>query len=140
MTDYTLNAINCREEGHFASDCPKVKNNLRAIGKGGKVVILAIGEGKTTLKIDQVEADVDFIVVPDHIQSIPVIVGQSLLNQSTILVIVSGKNVHIHPRDDNVPNILDLPTRIIHFGARCSAKKTVAVIEVVSRGATTDNV
>lgn len=87
-------------------------STLTVSGYGGSSVPV-IGGGKVSLKMDLVKISADYLVVPDNIQSILVIIGQSLLNQSEVMMIVSGKNVRIIPKTDDVSKTLDIPVREI---------------------------
>ncbi|XP_063931242.1 uncharacterized protein LOC135143305 [Zophobas morio] len=112
------------------------------IGYGG-VATKTLGKLTIRLKIDGAEAEVESLIVPNTAQEIPVLVGQTFLNQDEIMMIVSGQTVRVTRRGSDLCETLDVPPRKIPLWAKESIvlePRTTALVAVTSRGACADDV
>lgn len=62
--------------------------------------ISTVGHVQAAIAIDQGLAIVDVYVCPDHIQAIPVVVGQSFLRRADILVMQDDKSINIYQQGE----------------------------------------
>lgn len=69
--------------------------------------VSTVGQVKAAIAIDQGLAIVDVYICPDHIQAIPVVVGQNFLRRADILVMQDNKSISIYQQGDNA----SFPTR-----------------------------
>ncbi|XP_063915619.1 uncharacterized protein LOC135131703 [Zophobas morio] len=111
------------------------------IGYGG-VATKTLGKLIIRLKIDGAEAEVESLIVPNTAQEIPVLVGQTFLNQDEIMMIVSGQTVRVTRRGSDLCETLDVPPRKIPLWAKESIvlEPRTALVAVTSRGACADDV
>uniref|UniRef100_A0A6P7H570 Uncharacterized protein LOC114347142 n=1 Tax=Diabrotica virgifera virgifera TaxID=50390 RepID=A0A6P7H570_DIAVI len=110
-------------------------------GYGGNK-IQAIGETEMTIKIDEAEGIVNAVVVPDYVQQIPLMIGQSFLNQPQVLMVVTGKKIRLLSKDGDIAMSLSIQPRKIPLWAKESTvipPRTVALVNVSSRGVTDDS-
>lgn len=63
--------------------------------------VSTVGQVKAAIAIDQGLAIVDVYICPDHIQAIPVIVGQNFLRRPDILVMQDDKSINIYQQGEN---------------------------------------
>lgn len=63
--------------------------------------ISTVGQVKAAIAIDQGLAIVDVYICPDHIQAIPVVVGQNFLRRPDILVMQDNKSINIYQQGEN---------------------------------------
>lgn len=63
--------------------------------------VSTVGQVKAAVAIDQGLAIIDVYICPDHIQAIPVVVGQSFLRRSDILVMQDNQTISIYQQGDN---------------------------------------
>lgn len=79
---------------------------------GGK--ICAMGEANVDIEVDSVKVNVKVLIVPNHVQSIPVIIGQPFLNDDSVIVVIKNKSLRIlreHAAD--LPGIDEITPRKI---------------------------
>ncbi|WP_253302469.1 reverse transcriptase domain-containing protein [Wolbachia endosymbiont of Psylliodes chrysocephala] len=67
----------------------------------------SIGKTVVHLVVDQASDEVEVLIVPSHVQQIPVIIGQSFINGKNKLMIVKDNVVHISDKEDTLilPNL-----------------------------------
>lgn len=65
--------------------------------------VSSIGQVKAAIAVDQGLAIVDVYICPNHIQAIPVVVGQNFLRRPDILVMQDKKSINIYQQGEN-PN------------------------------------
>lgn len=63
--------------------------------------ISTVGQVKAAIAIDQGLAIVDVYICPDHIQAIPVVIGQNFLRRADILVMQDEKSINIYQQGEN---------------------------------------
>lgn len=64
--------------------------------------VSTVGQVKAAIAIDQGLAIVDVYICPDHIQAIPVVVGQNFLRRPDILVMQDNQSINIYQQGENV--------------------------------------
>lgn len=111
-------------------------SDLMITGYGGSS-IRVLGKAKVNLKVDQVEAEVEILIVPNNAQDIPLMVGQTFLNKTNAMLISTENTVRILKADNDLTEVLNIVPRKIPLWAIRSTvipPKTTALIAVTSRG------
>ncbi|XP_074029681.1 uncharacterized protein isoform X2 [Leptinotarsa decemlineata] len=76
----------------------------------------AVGKAKVNLAVDSVETDIEVIIVPNEIQEIPMIIGQTLFNMDGVAVVVKDGAVRIfNSYTDELPQFDQSPLRKINM-------------------------
>ncbi|KAK4873412.1 hypothetical protein RN001_015441 [Aquatica leii] len=112
------------------------------MGYGGSS-IETLGKVKLNLKVDSAEAEVEALVVPNVTQNIPVLVGQTFLNNNEVVMIVAGDKVRILSANSEIAQNLDICPGKVPLWAKTStviAPRTTALVLVTSRGICHGNV
>ncbi|KAJ8911033.1 hypothetical protein NQ315_017399 [Exocentrus adspersus] len=96
----------------------------RLVGYGGGSVFV---NAKTSinLTVDLVTVNVVALIVPDHVQSVSVIIGQPFINHDQVIVFIHGHQIRLFSADtDNIvlPNIAQLPSKKVSL---CAKETTV---------------
>ncbi|KAJ8982553.1 hypothetical protein NQ317_005556 [Molorchus minor] len=122
----------CQGYGHRAQDCKTRKQPKNTASSGCNLVRLsnakdlnlaidtetdviikgyglssvkAIGKVTINVKIDDVdERELDFLVVPDHLQEIPILIGQQYTEQSGLVVTKNSKELRFHEEQKDTLN------------------------------------
>ncbi|KAK4872849.1 hypothetical protein RN001_014878 [Aquatica leii] len=99
----------------------------------------------TRVNVDSEEAVVEALVVPNVTQNIPVLVGQTFLNNvnNEIVMIVAGDKVRILSTNNEIAHNLDICPGKVPLWAETStviALRTTALVLVTSRGICNGNV
>lgn len=139
--DTGCGAVLIRQENAKIWNLDIKPTNTTITGYGG-YVLCALGEAQATIKIDRVEGVITGFIVPNHIQEVPIMIGQSFLNQPEISMVVMGEEVRLLKHHD-LSRVLDIPPRKIPLWAkecRVIPPREVAVVIVTSRGLTKDDV
>lgn len=106
----------------FGSDCCMIRisdfikshnqyktDDLPTLKGFGNSIVNVLGKQLATIKIDEVEADVELFVVPDEAMHVPVMIGQTFTEQPHIVV---------HKTSDK----LELLQAFNHFSKHCKVK------------------
>ncbi|KAK4873737.1 hypothetical protein RN001_013097 [Aquatica leii] len=112
------------------------------MGYGGSS-IETLGKVKLNLKVDSAEAEVEALVVLNVTQNIPVLVGQTFLNNNEVVMIVAGDKVRILSAHSEIAQDLDICPGKVPLWAKTStviAPRTTALVLVTSRGICNSNV
>lgn len=111
-------------------------STMTIVGYGGTEVAV-LGETEVSVKIDLAEGNVRALVVPDSAQEVPVMIGQTFLNRSDVVMIISGETVRILPSEADLSKVFDLPARKIPLWAKSRTiipPRTSALVAITSRG------
>ncbi|KAF2903588.1 hypothetical protein ILUMI_02608 [Ignelater luminosus] len=113
FTEININGITLKAYVDQTSECTTIRqataNHLKLpVKKDYKVIrgfagnsFSSIGIVEVPLCIDRAIANVQLCVIPDHLQAIPVIVGQNFTEQSHIVIMKDGEKVRFYQRMDN---------------------------------------
>ncbi|KAK9754786.1 RNase H-like domain found in reverse transcriptase [Popillia japonica] len=100
-------------------------------------MVKVLGKTNIHLKVDCAEAEVEALIVPNMAQEIPVMIGQTFLNNSKVVMLVFDGNVRLLCMDHDIGKSLNLATVKIPLWAKNStviAANTTALVAVSSRG------
>ncbi|XP_018319869.1 uncharacterized protein LOC108733273 isoform X1 [Agrilus planipennis] len=122
------------------SDADKLKltrqNSTKHIKGYGGSRVEVIGETMVTLKVDLMEADVEVLIVNDFVQSVPVIVGQSFINQTNATLVIRDNQLRLFEKHlAALPEIDELEPRKITLWAQDAVvipSNTIGIIKVMS--------
>ncbi|KAK4881034.1 hypothetical protein RN001_004353 [Aquatica leii] len=102
-----------------------------------------LGKVKLNLKVDSAAAELEALVVPNVTQNIPVLVGQTFLNNNEVVMIVAGDKVRILSANSEFAQNLDICPGKVPLWAKTStviAPRTTALLLVTFRGICNANV
>lgn len=71
--------------------------------------VSTVGQVKAAIAVDQGLAIIDVYICPDHIQAIPVVIGQSFLRRPDILVMQDNRSINIYQQGEHAT----FPTRAL---------------------------
>ncbi|KAJ8937624.1 hypothetical protein NQ318_003741 [Aromia moschata] len=63
-------------------------------GYGGSVIPV-LGEANAVLEVDLIQASVEVVVVSDSVQSVPLMIGQTFINQSDVTVVIKDNRLRL---------------------------------------------
>ncbi|KAJ8982440.1 hypothetical protein NQ317_010180 [Molorchus minor] len=99
-------AVTIRESNANSLNLQREPTLVRLYGyAGGSVVV----HSKVTieLEVDLATASVEALIVPDHIQNVPIIVGQPFINNSSITVLVRGDQIRLYNQNNITVDPID---------------------------------
>jgi hypothetical protein len=72
----------------------------------------ALGEAEVTLTVDLITAKVTATIVEDRVQSVPVIIGQTILNRAGVTMVLRDNQIRLFDKHlAALPGLDDLPSR-----------------------------
>ncbi|KAJ8953799.1 hypothetical protein NQ318_006646 [Aromia moschata] len=63
-------------------------------GYGGSIIPV-LGEANAVLEVDLIQASVEVVVVSDSVQSVPLMIGQTFINQSDVTVVIKDNRLRL---------------------------------------------
>ncbi|KAK9680199.1 hypothetical protein QE152_g39281 [Popillia japonica] len=104
---------------------------LNITGYGGSM-LKVLGKTNIHLKVDGAEAEVEALIVPNMEQEIPIMAGQTFLNNNKVVMLVFDGNVRLLSMDHDIGKSLNLATVKIPYST-VIAPNTTALVAVSSR-------
>ncbi|KAJ3626844.1 hypothetical protein MTP99_017312, partial [Tenebrio molitor] len=96
----------------------------------------ALGEAEVTLTVDLITAKVTASIVEDRVQSVPVIIGQTILNRAGVTMVLRDNQIRLFDKHLAVlPGLDDLPSRKVALRSKedlVIPSHTIGFIEVYS--------
>ncbi|KAJ3631872.1 hypothetical protein MTP99_012977 [Tenebrio molitor] len=96
----------------------------------------ALGEAEVTLTVDLITAKVTASIVEDRVQSVPVIIGQTILNRAGVTMVLRDNQIRLFDKHLAVlPGLDDLPSRKVALRSKEDVvipSHTIGFIEVYS--------
>jgi hypothetical protein len=96
----------------------------------------ALGEAEVTLTVDLITAKVTASIVEDRVQSVPVIIGQTILNRAGVTMVLRDNQIRLFDKHLAVlPGLDDLPSRKVALRSKEDVvipSHTIGFIEIYS--------
>jgi hypothetical protein len=96
----------------------------------------ALGEAEVTLTVDLITAKVTASIVEDRVQSVPVIIGQTILNRAGVTMVLRDNQIRLFDKHlAALPGLDDLPSRKVALRSKENVvipSHTIGFIEVYS--------
>jgi hypothetical protein len=96
----------------------------------------ALGEAEVTLTVDLITAKVTASIVEDRVRSVPVIIGQTILNRAGVTMVLRDNQIRLFDKHLAVlPGLGDLPSREVALRSKEDVvipSHTIGFIEVYS--------
>ncbi|XP_068897798.1 uncharacterized protein [Tenebrio molitor] len=96
----------------------------------------ALGEAEVTLTVDLITAKVTASIVEDRVRSVPVIIGQTILNRAGVTMVLRDNQIRLFDKHLAVlPGLDDLPSREVALRSKEDVvipSHTIGFIEVYS--------
>ncbi|GLV46808.1 hypothetical protein CBL_20954 [Carabus blaptoides fortunei] len=82
--------------------------DLQGYGNG---IVKTLGVINVSLCVNKIVIDTETIVVPDQVQTVPVIIGQPFTQHPRVIIIKDYKNLHIMEREIDLPELNETKTK-----------------------------
>lgn len=71
-------------------------------------IISSIGQGEANIEVDEASAVICVYVIPNHIQAIPVVIGQSFLQHPSVVILQDDETIHLYQQpNQGMPSFMN---------------------------------